>query len=222
MDELHVIQWLYSFIGTSSWIQMPQNYIDFSGQVKEGIFEKNVSQSIHAYFVLDNRYSSFSSKRVTLVVREEWDEQESSMDLVTTVPPQDRSLNAEVKRIIEDSKTNLKIISPYIDMLLLDELLNKHQQGINIQIITREKDGFAGKDKKDTFEHLKNNLKTNHKTNKSIHSRIIIKDEQEALVSSADLTYDSMIAQFNVGIMTSDTNIIRKLLEYFNNVWQKS
>src|SRR5690348_14610799 len=80
MDELHVIDWLYTLIVTSSsWALLPRNYLHFTGQVKEGIFEKIVIQSAHLYFILDNRYSTLTKKRITFVVREEWDEQESSM-----------------------------------------------------------------------------------------------------------------------------------------------
>lgn len=223
MNELQIIEWLFNSIAnTSSYLKPPIKYVHNSGQVKEGNFEKNVTQSVHGFFVLDNSYSTITSKQVSVMINEEWDENVSTLDVVTTVPPQDKSLNSDVLRIIEDSKADLKIISPYIDMSLIGELLTKHQQGVNIKIITRTKDEFNGKDKKDTFDHLQKNLKTNHKMNKNIHSRIIIRDEQEALVSSADLTYDSLIAQFNVGIVSSDVTVLKKLLEYFNIVWQKS
>lgn len=222
MSESQLVEWLLDHASSGSSFLLPKKFVYNSGQITHGNFEKQITQSTHAYFVLDNRYSSITSKQVSVIINEEWDENFTSLDVVTTIPPQDKSLNSDVLRIIEKSTGDLKIISPYIDMSLISELLTKHQQGVSIKIITRTKDEFNGKDKKDTFEHLQKNLKTNHKTNKNIHSRIMIRDEQEALVSSADLTYDSLIAQFNVGIVSSDVNVIKKLLEYFNTVWQKS
>ena len=153
---------------------------------------------------------------------EEWDESISDTDVVTTIPPQDKSLNVDVIKIIEETETSLQIISPYIDMSLMNELITKKQQGIVIQIITRPTNEFKGKAKKDAFNNLKAHLKKNHRTNEAIHSRIIISDQSKILVSSADLTLDSLRAQYNAGIITSDLQLVTKLVEYFKTVWRKS
>ena len=121
--------------------------------------------------------------------------------------------------MIEFIFENLKIITPYIDMSLILQLLKKHDDGIKVQIITRTKNDFSGKSSKEAFDHLKQKLQDNHKTTKFIHSRVIIKDNSEILVSSSDLTQNSLLSQFNTGIFSTNNKIILKLSEYFNSVW---
>lgn len=58
--------------------------------------------------------------------------------------------------------------------------------------------------------------------NETIHSRIVIKDDREVLVSSADFNKNSLIDQFNAGISTKDKETVRKAIEYFDNIWGKS
>ena len=149
------------------------------------------------------------------------DESITALDVVTTIPPFDKSLSQDAERLLSNTSSDLKIITPYIDMTLVSELLKIHQQGIDIQIITRTRKEFSGKGAKEAFEHIHGTI-SNHRSNDLIHSRIIIRDSQEALVSSADLTQDSLIGQFNAGILTTDSNSVSKLLDYFKQVWNKS
>lgn len=194
----------------------------YSGQVISNNFRLSITSSRHIYFALDNRYSTLTAKQVSVSIHEEWDEQFSSLDLVTTMPPDDKSLNDDVIQMIERSKGNLKIISPYIDISFIAEILKKIKEGVNIQIITRTREEFIGKDKKASFDYISQNIQKNHRTNAYVHSRIIIRDSNEALISSADLTQDSLVGQFNAGIIVSESNVIKKLLDYFEKVWTRS
>lgn len=200
----------------------PKDVSFSSGRVTKGDYIIDVIESGNIYLIFDNSFSSFTAKRVRLWISEEWNEEKQSLDVVTTVPPHDKSLKEDVERIINDCKMDLKIISPYIDMSLISDLLRKIEKGAQIRIITRTRQEFTGKDKKATFDHIHNNLGKNHRTNEYIHSRIIIRDGIEAVISSADLTQDSLIGQFNAGIIVSDVNVLKKLGNYFETIWQKS
>lgn len=185
-------------------------------------FTISITKSSHVYFVLDNKPSFTTKKNVDLSIFEEWDEVSSSLDVITTIPPYDKSLSQDAERLISSSSTNLQIITPYIDMTLISELLKKQREHKTIEIVTRTKKEFSGKGAKEAFEHVHNNFGKNHRTNELVHSRIIIRDSIEAIVSSADLTQDSLLGQFNAGVIVSDPILIKKLQDYFTNVWQKS
>jgi hypothetical protein len=58
---------------------------------------------------------------------------------------------------------------------------------------------------------LKQHFQDNHRMNDLVHSRVIIRDNEEALVSSADLTQDSLLTQFKAGVLTTDATMIRSL-----------
>lgn len=200
---------------------VPKRFAYNGGKISQHKFEIPISRSFHAYFILDNQHSFVNSKDVHLQINEEWDESITALDVVTTIPPFDKSLSQDAERLLSNVSSDLKIITPYIDMTLISELLKIHQQGIDIQIITRTRKEFSGKGAKEAFEHIHENIR-NHRSNDLIHSRIIIRDSQEALVSSADLTQDSLIGQFNAGMITTDSNSVSKLLDYFKQVWDKS
>lgn len=173
------------------------------------------------FFVFVNWYVFTITKNVKLEITEEWDEPEFSneLSLFSTIPPYDKSLLEQSQNMIESASDNLKIITPYIDMSLILPLLEKFDNGVDIQIITRSRNDFSGKSSKEAFDYIKQKLGNGHKYNSLIHSRLIIKDNYEALVSSSDLTQDSLLSQFNVGIVTTDEKIIKKLSNYFTNVW---
>lgn len=222
LGALQLADWLSYLVEKQSWYMEPQKFAYNSGKVIDGKFKKIIPRNAHAFFVLDNRFSTFAEKQVSVQIFEEWDEVPSSNDVVTTIPPQDKSLKAEVEDIIRESKTSLSIISPYIDMSLISDLLNKAQQRVLIQIVTRAKDEFKGKNKIESFNYLREHLARYHKTNNLVHSRIIIADGVKVLISSADLTQEGLDAQFNAGVVTTDRLVVRKVLEYFNTVWDKT
>ena len=224
LTETQLAKWFLGNIDNStSAFPLPSECICSSNKlVKNGEFKISVTNSFHAYFILDNRHSSSANKDVKIFISEEWDENVSSLDVVTTIPPHDKSLKQDVKRLINNATGDLKIITPYIDMSLVSELLQKHNHGVHVEIITRSKNDFTGKGAEEAFVHISKALDENHKINEHIHSRVIVRDELEALVSSADLTHDSLLGQFNVGVIVSEPIIINKLLEYFKTTWQKS
>lgn len=228
MTDIQLANWVLPFIGykpigeTYREISDPTEYHYSSGRQKKDDFDITITEDSHLFFIFNNRFSELRAKTVKVITWEEWDEIPSMLDLLTTIPPQDRSLSEAVKQIFLSAKQKLRIITPYIDMLLVSELLDLHQKGVNVIIITRNKKDFAGKDTKTAFDHIHDDLKKNHRANDLIHSRILICDDTIALVSSADLTQDSLIGQFNAGTILSDASIIKKLNNYFDQVWQKS
>lgn len=189
--------------------------------IPKGDFNVKLDKENIIYFVFDNSISLTSSKTIHLEIFEEWDEKIKELDVVTTIPPHDTSLNDDVNSMIMSAKSNIKIISPHVDMSLIKELLEKHENGVTIQIITQNRDSFSGKNKVSAYDNLQK-LEENHKNNNLVHSRLIIIDDLEAIVSSADLTNDSMRAQFNAGIELSSPEVIQKLLNFFNQVWRES
>lgn len=224
LTEFQLANWFLGNIGGStSRFPYPSDCICSSSKpVKVGGFKIPISNGFHAYFIIDNRHSSSKPKEVKISITEEWDEDVSSLDVVTTIPPHDKSLKQDVERLIRHALGDLKIITPYIDMSLVSELLQRNGDDVHIEIITRSRNDFTEKGVKEAFDHISKALDKNHKINEHIHSPVIIRDGLEALVSSADLTDDSLLGQFNTGVIVSEPAIINKLLEYFKTTWQKS
>lgn len=221
LNETDLITWLLSLRFNNN-LNCPKHYVYSSGQKHQATHRLDISEDMRLCFLLDNRYSTLSSKTVNVSVYEEWDEPVNQLDVVTTIPPHDDSLKQSVESLINSSTKDLKIITPYIDMSLVSQLLAKHNNGVAIQIITRNRSEFSNKGAKEAFNHVNKSIGKNHKTNEHVHSRLIICDSHSALVSSADLTQDSLLGQFNAGILVSESEIIRKLMDYFKRTWDVS
>lgn len=125
--------------------------------------------------------------------------------------------------LLKNAKYNIKIISPYIDMYYEDIInIASENPSLVIKIITRpSKDikGMRERIARNVLKLLEIATKGNLKTLDTIHSRLIIIDEDELLVSSADITRDSLVDEFNAGIYTKDKDSIKKSIDYFENIW---
>lgn len=51
-----------------------------------------------------------------------------------------------------------------------------------------------------------------------IHARIAIVDENEAIISSADLTQEGLICKYNAGIYFRDSIVIKDAIAFFDNL----
>ena len=54
---------------------------------------------------------------------------------------------------------------------------------------------------------------------KNIHSRLIICDSKEAIVSSADLDQKSLQGLINIGIKTSNYKLVKEIISFFDQAW---
>ncbi len=131
----------------------------------------------------------------------------------------------KTREILNNAKETIRIISPYIDMLYEDIIdLKNNNPSLNIKIITRPKKdankGLRERIAKNVLDLLEIGTKGNLKTLEVIHSRLIIIDDKELIISSADLTREGLYDEFNAGIYTRDEETIRNCIDYFENIWE--
>ena len=132
-----------------------------------------------------------------------------------------KEINDKIVEMFSRAKHEIRIASLYIDMFY-DEIINiiKKNPDLLVKIITKA-GKIEGKRKKiaqNAIEQLNIVTKGNVIKSKLNHSRMIIIDDTDVLVSSADLTRDQLIDEFNAGIWTSDEEFVRKAIEYFENI----
>lgn len=130
----------------------------------------------------------------------------------------------KIREILNNTNSTVRIISPYIDMLYEDviDLKNKNPS-LDIRIVTRPKkdiNGMRARIAKNVLDLLDTATFGNLKTLEVIHSILIIIDDQELIISSADLTREGLYDEFNAGIYTKDAETIRNCINYFDNIWQ--
>lgn len=174
-----------------------------------------------AYLIFNNRFSSFTRKNIVLEYWESWEETIPEEDVLFTIPPDDESLKQEIERMIDESQETLMIISPYCDMTIINRLVSARDAGVDVKIILRNEQNLTGL-AKDGLVQIQKNFPNEHKLIKNVHSRIIICDSKEAIVSSADLDQKSLQGMLNIGMKTSDIELVKKIIAFFGYVWKSN
>jgi len=88
-------------------------------------------------------------------------------------------------------------------------------------VITRPK-GEQAKHNQKIIDLLNKYTKGNCKNHWKFHSRIVIVDNQEVLISSSDLDRNGLIDQYNAGIWTRDKETVDDAIKFFENIWAES
>ena len=126
-----------------------------------------------------------------------------------------------IKRILHSAKSEIRILSPYIE-ILHDELIKliTEKPELTFKMITRPKDD-KGVNRK-VIDQLNKYTGGNCKSNWKIHSRLVIVDKNEVLISSSDLDRNGLIDQYNAGIWTRDQETVTEAIKFFENIWNDS
>jgi len=147
-------------------------------------------------------------------------------------PPWSGDLVAKMKEMIQRAKKEILITSPHIyytDWLTaeLQPLMNRE---IKFRIITwpsyrremyRNVDEVQ-EDKKQYFT-LKRFLEMfppgSVRLNDNIHAKMIIVDEREVLITTANLSQTGLYENYEVGVYAENSDLARKAKEFFEIVW---
>lgn len=135
-----------------------------------------------------------------------------------------RQIYEKIYNMVHKAQREIRITSPFIDMLY-EEIINLKQKNPNltIKVITRPKkeiEGTRGRIARNVVDLLNIATRGNVVQSSLIHSRVVIIDNEEVLVSSADLTRDQLFDEFNAGIWTSNKEIVEKAISFFENLFQ--
>jgi len=137
-----------------------------------------------------------------------------------------REIMISIKEMMPRAKKMIRISSLYLDVLYEDLIeLSNQKPELQIRIITRPpKDirGLREKIAKNVLSILSISTKGNLRINELMHSRMLIIDDEEILISTADLTRDQLYDEFNAGIYTKNKQCVKKSIEFFDNVWNNS
>ncbi|MFC6728720.1 phospholipase D-like domain-containing protein [Natronoarchaeum mannanilyticum] len=151
-------------------------------------------------------------------------------DFVRTVPiDPSASYAAEIQDsaegIISEVSDILRVNSLYIDMLF-DDIIDqiKTTPELEVRVLTRGRNvkGNRKRIKKDVLNDLIEATEGGVREHHRVHSRLVIGDQDEVVVSSADLTRDQLRDQFNAGFYTRDPDSVQEAIDYFDQVWEEA
>lgn len=134
------------------------------------------------------------------------------------------SIKDTVEAMLQRAEHSIKISTRQMDMFT-DELIasKRRNPSLDITVLSRGPEGAAGDRRKlagVAFERMKQAGIKLPIEKDALHSRMVLIDDQEVLVSSADLDFTQMDLEFNAGIWTNNPDVITEAIRYFDNLLQ--
>ena len=132
------------------------------------------------------------------------------------------SIEDTIRDMLQRAGHSIRISTRQMDMFD-DELIRLKQSNpdLEITVLSRGPEGAEGTRKKIAGTAFVRMKKAGIKLpieQVLLHSRMVVVDEQEVLVSSADLDYTQMEKEFNSGIWTDDPDVVAEAIRYFDNL----
>lgn len=132
-------------------------------------------------------------------------------------------LSDKIDDIIERIEEGEVLIAGWVDSYGMRLLNSLTERNIKFRIVTHKPSpserGGAPSDTLETFSKLAKEYAENVRILAKLHTRLLISN-REALVSTADLTKESMGAKYEAGISTTDGLTIIQLKEFFEKLWK--
>jgi hypothetical protein len=135
-----------------------------------------------------------------------------------------KQIYEKILEMLQRAEREVLISSLYVDMMY-EELINMANRGLLIKIVmrpSRDAKGLRERINKNVVELLKIATKGNARVNTTCHTRMVIIDSKEMIVSTADLTRDQLYDEFNAGIWTEHPDTVIAAVKFFENVWSMS
>jgi hypothetical protein len=132
------------------------------------------------------------------------------------------SIKDTIEAMLQRAEHSIRISTRQMDMFE-DELIRLKQgdPDLEITVLSRGPEKAEGPRKRiagRAFERMKEAGIKLPIEQDLLHSRMVVVDEQEVLVSSADLDYTQMEKEFNAGIWTDNPDVVAEAIRYFDNL----
>ncbi len=189
----------------------------------------NTKQSIPQIM---KRYPSLSQKQAEdiyqLVTAASAEEKAVTASLVTTVPPsfsvRAKSTKNTVEGMIRRAKRSVLItgysLSGYFADLV-DVLIEKSQKGVYVKFFVNNIENQKGFDKlcryKGRFLHIYN-FEGSNDSMAALHAKVISVDEQQTLITSANLSYHGQEGNIELGTLVDSKEIAKQVDDIFTHL----
>lgn len=125
--------------------------------------------------------------------------------------------------LVEQTKEKLRITSPFIKSNPVEKMISAKDADVSIEYITSFKLMNFYRKSSD-FEALDTILKNNGiiKNYQSLHSKVYIFDEKQAIITSGNFTNGGMNTNYEYGILIKDENNVGSVLQDFHDIFNSS
>ena len=127
------------------------------------------------------------------------------------------------QNMIKDAKKSILILSPFLGLSghIKDALTDQANNGVDITIITRHKKDGNAAHKKDIEFIMKNLGRDSIYFDKHLHAKLLITDNKELVLSSANFTWESLTRNHETGLWTDDLLTVEAVKNYTDRLIRK-
>lgn len=128
---------------------------------------------------------------------------------------------------IDSAKKTLYVQHPkFVDVPILDRIIQAKARGVHVHFICSGKHGVQLWDRPETFASLrimqKDDIKVKVLKAPKLHGKLIIKDEEAALLGSMNIHRRAFDERRELGIQLTEKDIVDKLIKQFHTDWESA
>jgi len=114
----------------------------------------------------------------------------------------------------------------YVDAVILDRIVAAADRGVKVHVLCGGRHGISDWDILDTFASLRTlkrfGVKVHKQKNLRVHAKLLIVDDEHALIGSMNIDRSAFDFRRELGIATSDRDVLARLRETFDTDWDLS
>lgn len=130
-------------------------------------------------------------------------------------------------RFIDQAAHRLDIQHPkYVDAVILDRIVAAAERGVRVRVLCGGRHGISEWDILDTFASLRTlrrfGVKVHKQKNLRVHAKVLLVDDEQALVGSMNIDRSAFDLRRELGITTDDATVVGRLKQVFDTDWELS
>ena len=184
------------------------------------------------YFTLTRDYGiithqPYHVKQIVEVFNADWDQLDWDCSAYEGLLWSNSNSRYHMAQFIDIAKERLDIQHPkYVDAVILERIAAAADRGVKVHVLCGGRHGISEWDILDTFATLRTlkrfGVKVHKMKNLRVHAKLIVVDDEQALVGSMNIDRSAFDLRRELGIMIGDQPTVARLKEVFTTDWDLS
>jgi phosphatidylserine/phosphatidylglycerophosphate/cardiolipin synthase-like enzyme len=157
----------------------------------------------------------------------DWDHRDWTPSPATGLLWSNANSRLAMSHFIDNAQSSLDVQHPkFVDAVILDRLVDAAERDVEVRILCGGRHGISDWDVLDTFSSLRVlqrfGIKVHKQKNLRLHAKLLIADEERALVGSMNIDRSAFDLRRELGTTIHDAGIVSRLMETFGTDWDNS
>ncbi|MGB8504861.1 phospholipase D-like domain-containing protein [Mycobacterium sp.] len=165
--------------------------------------------------------------QITEVFNADWEHRDWTCSTYEGLLWSNSNSRYHMAQFIDAAQHQLDIQHPkYVDTAILDRIAAAADRGVKVHVLCGGRHGISDWDILDTFASLRTlrrfGVKVHKQKNLRLHAKLLIADNQHALVGSMNIDRSAFDLRRELGITIADPEVVSRLKEVFDSDWDLS